>query len=342
MTTLPPGWTTRRPTLDDIPAILALVHASDIAALGEPDFSADDVREALTGPHTDPAQDCWLAVAPDGEIVGWAYPENPSGGVRDFIEVYVHPERGRPAQRPLLELILARVAARAAAFGHDAAVARAGAIPTEKPWIDALTSAGFTFVKRYARMCRDLTDLTPAAPATAAPATGAPVTGGVVIRPVRADDDAELRRFHAVIEEAFADTGEHPPIDYDAWRAQIAALPSVAYDEWLVAEADGDWAGVLQSADQALDRNEGWVKMLAVRRPYRRRGVGAALLRHAFGLYAGKGRTAAGLGVDLTNPTRPASLYAAVGMSPAYEADMFELRVPAAGSGAGGAGGARA
>ena len=31
---LPAGWTTRRPTLDDVPAILAVVHASDIAAVG--------------------------------------------------------------------------------------------------------------------------------------------------------------------------------------------------------------------------------------------------------------------------------------------------------------------
>lgn len=321
MSTFPPGWTTRRPTFDDIPAILALVHASDIAAVGEPDFSAEDVREALTTPHTDPAQDCWLAVDPEGEVVGWTYPENPSGGARDFIEVYVHPERGRPAQRPLLDLMLARVAERAAGFGRAAVTARAGAIPTETHWIDTLTAAGFTFVKRYARMRRDLDGV-----ATQPPAP----PEGVGIRPVRADDDGEMRRFHAVIEEAFTDTGEHPPIDYDSWRAQLAKLPSVAYDEWLVAEADGRWAGVLHSADQALDRNEGWVKMLAVLRPYRRRGVGAALLRHAFAVYAAKGRTGAGLGVDLTNPTRPATLYRSVGMSPVYEADMFEREVLAA------------
>ena len=48
MTELPAGWTTHRPTLDDVPEILRLVHASDIAAVGEPDFTADEVREALT------------------------------------------------------------------------------------------------------------------------------------------------------------------------------------------------------------------------------------------------------------------------------------------------------
>lgn len=318
---MPDGWTTRRPTLDDIDVILALVHASDVAAVGEPDFSAEDVREALTAPNTDPAQDCWLAIDPDGEVVGWAYPENAAAGERDFIEVYVHPERGLPAQRPLLDLMLSRVAVRAARFGHDPMTVRAGAIPTETSWAAALTAAGFTFVKRYARMSRPLAGVSPAPPAP---------PGGVTIRPVRADDDAEMRRFHATIEEAFADSGDHRPIGYAAWRAQLDKLSSLAFDEWFVAEVDGAWAGVLQSADQALDRNEGWVKMLAVVRAYRRRGVGAALLRHAFAAYAAKGRAAAGLGVDLANPTDPARLYRSVGMTPVYEADMYERRVAAA------------
>lgn len=66
----------RRPSLDDVAAILAVVRASDIAALGQPDFSAEDVREVLTAPDVDPARDSWLALAPDGEVVGWAYLED--------------------------------------------------------------------------------------------------------------------------------------------------------------------------------------------------------------------------------------------------------------------------
>jgi mycothiol synthase len=323
---LPDGWTTRRPTLDDVPTILEMVQASDLAATGQIDFSAEDVREALTNPHTDPAQDCWLAFDPAGRLMGWAYPDNPSAGPRDFIEVYVHPQGGGPARRPLLDRLLDRVAVRAADFGHDPIVVRAGTIPTETEYVEALTDAGFTFVKRYARMTRPLTD---------ADRTPPPPPDGVLVRPVDPDDDAELRHFHAVIQEAFVDSLDHAPVEYPAWREKLAKLPTVAYDEWFVAEVDGGaWAGVLQSADQSLEQNEGWVKMLAVLRPYRRRGVGATLLRRAFAAYAAKGRTAAGLGVDLANPTAPASLYRAVGLTPAYEADMYERKLAAAGQGA--------
>jgi ribosomal protein S18 acetylase RimI-like enzyme len=151
---------------------------------------------------------------------------------------------------------------------------------------------------------------------------------GVTVRPVRADDEAELRRFHAVIEEAFQDS-DHRATDYETWRSVVAAETTQAFDEWFVAEVDGEIAGVLQSSDSAVE-GEGWVKYLAVLRAYRRRGVGEALLRRAFATYAGKGRTRAGLGVDLANPTEAARLYRAVGMDPLYEANIYQRTIAAA------------
>jgi len=314
MTALPDGWATRRPTLDDVPEILRLAHASDIAAVGEPDFTVDDVREALTGPNTDPAEDCWVALDERGEIVGWAYLDNPTASDREFVEVYVWPQRGEPAQQTLLDLLLARVAERAKIFGHDQVTVRAGAIPTEQQWISVLGGAGFEFLKQHARMGLSLEGVSSTAPEPPA---------GVTVRPVDAGDEAELRRFHATIEEAFHDT-DHLATDYDTWLHGVHAESSVSFDEWFVGEVDGEWAGVLQSSDSTADDDEGWVKNLAVLRAYRRRGVGEALLRRAFAAYAGKGRSKAGLGVDMANPTRAARLYRAVGMTPKYEANIYQ------------------
>jgi ribosomal protein S18 acetylase RimI-like enzyme len=311
---LPEGWSTRRPTLDDVPEILKLAHASDLASVGEPDFTADEVREALTAPNTDMAKDCWLAVDESGAIVGWAYPDNSTGGSRDFIEVYVWPGRGGPAMRPLLDLMMARVHERARLFGHSPYTVRAGAIPTEAPWINALTEAGFTFLKQHARMQMSLLDVSPTPPEPPA---------GVTVRPVRADDEAEMRRFHAVIEEAFQDS-DHRATDYETWRGRVDAESAVSWDEWFVGEVDGEIVGVLQSSDSDAEDNEGWVKYLAVLRPYRKRGVGEALLRRAFAAYAAKGRSRAGLGVDLANPTQAARLYRAVGMHLLYEANIYQ------------------
>jgi ribosomal protein S18 acetylase RimI-like enzyme len=317
---LPAGWTTRRPTLDDVPEILKLAHASDIASVGEPDFTTDEVRDSLTGPNTDMAEDCWLAIDENGSIVGWAYPGNANGGDREFIEVYVWPERGVPALGTLLDLMLQRVTVRAKKFGHPVYTVRAGAIPTETPWIEALTSAGFEFIKQHARMQISLED---------APATAPEPPAGVIIRPVNAGDEAEMRRFHAIIEQAFRDS-DHHATDYETWRAQVAGESSVSYDEWFVAIVDGVIGGVLQSSDSGAEDDEGWVKNLAVLRAYRKRGLGAALLRRAFATYAAKGRAKAGLGVDMANPTAAARLYHAVGMHPLYKANIYQRTVTAA------------
>ncbi|BCY14978.1 GNAT family N-acetyltransferase [Actinoplanes sp. L3-i22] len=320
MSALPTGWTIRRPTLDDVPRILELVHASDIAAVGEPDFSADEVREELTGPNTDMSRDSWLAFDEAGRLAGWAYPRNHTGQARDFLEVYVWPERGLPAQRPLLDLIMARMAGRAAELGHDVYTVRAGAIPNETAYIEALTAAGFTFLKQHARMRMPLAGVPAEAPAP-------PV--GVTIRAVRHDDDGEMRRFHAIIEEAFQDS-DHPSMAYEDWRRQFEGDSTVAYDEWFVAWADGEVAGVLQSTGPEDDGDEAWVRYLAVLRPYRKRGIGEALLRRAFAAYAAKGRPQVGLGVDMANPTEAARLYRKVGMTPLYRANVYQTTVTAA------------
>lgn len=317
---LPTGWNIRRPTLDDVPEILALVHASDIAAVGEPDFSSDEVIEILNAPNHDPCQDSWLAFDPTGRLAGWAYLENPTRADRDLVEVYVHPDGGAPGQAGLLDLALVRMARRATEAGHSRVTARAGAIASEKHYLGVLAEAGFTFVKRYARMRRDLIGN------ESAPAPGA----GVSIRTVRAEDDADMRTFFEILKAAFDDIPDSLSGDYDDYRARLAALPGISWDEWYVAEVNGVPAGVLQSSEQMAEQNEGWVRNLGVRAQWRGLGLGRLLLLTAFARYAEKGRQAAGLGVDLTNPTGAYRLYESVGMHPVYEADVYEREISAA------------
>ncbi|WP_435831096.1 GNAT family N-acetyltransferase [Polymorphospora rubra] len=320
--TLPDGWTTRPPTLDDVPALLKVTHASDIAAIGYPDFPEYELLEVLQAPHVDLERDQAVAVDADGTVVAWAYLDNPNRAQREFIEVYVHPELGVPARAVLLRRQLDRVAEEAAELGLDRMSVRAGAVPTETGWAGDLRAAGFGFVKRYARMSRPLAGVSTTPPTPPA---------GVVVRLVDPSSDDDMRAFHRVLDTAFRDTPDYDPMTYEHWRERIAALQSVAYDEWFVATVDGVPAGVLQSSDQGTDDDEGWVRYLAVLREHRKRGIGAALLGHAFAVYAGKGRKQAGLGVDLSNPTEAARLYLSVGMTASYEADIFERTVEAAG-----------
>ncbi len=62
----------------------------------------------------------------------------------------------------------------------------------------------------------------------------------------------------------------------------------------------------------------------ACRKPWRKRGLGLALLHHAFGEFYRRGQPKVALGVDAQNPTGATRLYERAGMHVAYEAVAFQ------------------
>ena len=68
----------------------------------------------------------------------------------------------------------------------------------------------------------------------------------------------------------------------------------------------------------------GWVGTLGVRRPWRKRGLGLALLYRSFGELYKRGKSVIGLGVDAANPTGATRLYRKAGMRVASEYVSYE------------------
>ncbi|MCE9645606.1 MAG: GNAT family N-acetyltransferase [Chloroflexi bacterium] len=68
----------------------------------------------------------------------------------------------------------------------------------------------------------------------------------------------------------------------------------------------------------------GWIRSLGVRRPWRKKGLGLALLHHSFGEFYKRGMKTIGLGVDASNPTGATRLYQRAGMYVASEFLTFE------------------
>ena len=68
----------------------------------------------------------------------------------------------------------------------------------------------------------------------------------------------------------------------------------------------------------------GWVGTLGVRRAWRKRGLGEALLLHSFGEFYKRGTPTIGLGVDAQNPTSATRLYKKAGMYVAAEYVIYE------------------
>ncbi len=92
---------------------------------------------------------------------------------------------------------------------------------------------------------------------------------------------------------------------------------------------DGDEiAGLsLCRSSEGGDPDLGWVDILAVRRPWRRRGLALALLLHSFHELRARGRPRVGLGVDAENLTGAVRLYERAGMAPTQQHDVYEAVV---------------
>ena len=144
---------------------------------------------------------------------------------------------------------------------------------------------------------------------------------GLVRRPFAARDAGEV---HAAHEEAFADHWGYTPGSFERWRAHnLAERDDTSL--WSVAWAGDEIAGVcINRPRHGEDETVGWVDVLAVRRPWRRRGLGEALLRNALVSFAACGKRSAGLGVDAENTTGAVSLYERVGLRVVRRSDTWE------------------
>jgi len=97
---------------------------------------------------------------------------------------------------------------------------------------------------------------------------------------------------------------------------------------WFLAVEGGEIAGVSLCRLPYPGRpSVGWVRTLGVRPPWRRRGLGLALLVRSFRELRGRGARTAGLGVWADNLTGAVRLYERAGMWVEERRDTYERRL---------------
>jgi len=139
------------------------------------------------------------------------------------------------------------------------------------------------------------------------------------------DPERDALAFHAAQQEAFADAWEHTARDFESWSETNLASERFDPALWCVVRAgDEIAAGSICTADTY---GGGFVQILFTRRPWRRHGIGAALLADAFHRLWECGERSVGLGVDTESDTGAFRLYERAGMTPAlgwvqYEKEM--------------------
>jgi ribosomal protein S18 acetylase RimI-like enzyme len=155
---------------------------------------------------------------------------------------------------------------------------------------------------------------------------------GIQVR--RFGDDLEARAVMEAVNDTFADTWDFVPDTYEEWSHFWFESETYDPELWILATAGGELAGVsLCRAHHAGDPGLGWVSSLGVRRPWRRQGLGRALLLESFRAFHGRGLRRVGLGVDAENPTGATRLYESAGMRVAMRWVVYEKELRAAASG---------
>jgi mycothiol synthase len=148
------------------------------------------------------------------------------------------------------------------------------------------------------------------------PIPDAPLPAGLELRPVR---DADTRRIFDANAEAFQDHWEatvRTDDDFRHWMEDPDTDPSL----WQVAWDGDEVAGVsintvYTEENERLGINVGWLDQVSVRRPWRRKGVGAAVIAESLRVLRDRGIDEASLGVDAENPTGALALYERLGFT---------------------------
>ena len=125
-------------------------------------------------------------------------------------------------------------------------------------------------------------------------------------------------------EEAAQDKGYHDPLSYEGWVKRMG-MNRESFDPglWFLACEGSEIVGVALNALGKIS-NTVWVDHLSVRRTWRNKGIGKALLLHSFGEFFKRGIQIVKLSVDSKSLTNAPRLYESVGMKTVQQYHIYK------------------
>jgi mycothiol synthase len=292
----------------DVAPLADLIVAADLADEDNYLPSVDDLRNELEHQAGfDPARDMLVAEI-DGKLVGGTLRtvRVRAGVVQHELDGWVRPEhRRRGIGRVLLHWTEARAREAAGEWtGSEPHSITRWVSDTQTGAVALLEAEGYARVRYGFMMVRNLAE----------PIPEAPLPAGLDVRPVVESDH---RRIWDADVEAFRDhwdAGVRTEEDYAGWFS----TPGIDTSLWRVAWDGDDVAGsvmnfVFAEENQRLGVRRAWLEHISVRRPWRRRGLAAALITDSLREMRARGLDEAALGVDGENLSGALRLYESLG-----------------------------
>jgi GNAT superfamily N-acetyltransferase len=313
------GLILRPARFEDIEGVVAVSNGYTLALVGEASRSANETLTDWQSPGFSLERDARV-VAAGGEIVAhgevW---DTSEPHVRVHARMAIAPTwRGREIEEALLSWIEERAEK---AVLQAPAVARVvltqSYVEQDHAMHSLLEARGYVLVRRFWRMLIEL-DEPPPEPQW---------PEGIRVRTfVPGEDDVAMA---AAVRDAFRDHwGDvERPLEEELkeWRHWMENSTDFDPSLWFLAVDGDEIAGVsLCWPVSPEDRDRAGVEVLGVRRPWRKRGIALALLRHSFSELRHRGKTSVKLGVDSHSLTGATRVYERAGMSVSMEIRSYE------------------
>ncbi len=315
--TIPEGFELRAASVEDSAALAELFNAVCVAEIGRPWTTSEEMRDTLTSPTRDRRLEDLLLVERAGPVAGSVQFSVTNDPLEVDMTVLVRPDLwGRGLSGWLLRVGEARLRAWLGEARPDRpALLFVARFSDNEPAGRLFASHAYRYVRTFWMMEIELDRAIP----TPMPPDGTRIR---TFQPGR--DEGPV---HAALVEGFADhwRAGFPPIE--EWRHRAIDGEGSGFDPslWFVAVDGHEIVGVACCrASTPTSEDTAHVDDLAVRRAWRRRGIGRALLLTAFGEFHRRGIRRAELGVDAENPTGATRLYERAGMRTAYAWEFWE------------------
>jgi mycothiol synthase len=286
----------RPPAEGDAASVLQVIVARDVADLGVPDFTLDDLEADWATPGLTLEHDVRVAADTGGAIRGYAIL------LGDDAVVVVHPEAEGEGTGTVL-----RRWAEARAGERGTAVLRQFAYGANDGARRHLREAGYARAQHYFRLRADLSQVPPPA--------------GIPLRTFEPGDEEAV---HRLVQDAFAEIEGNTPQTLEQWRAKGTGKAGHDPTLWLVTDDEEGPAGA--ALGERWEETAGYVAELAVAARARGRGLGRGLLLGLFDAFRRAGLRYAELSVHGRNRGALA-LYESVGMRTTWEAERWEKAI---------------
>lgn len=295
----------RSPQLDELAELTKLINRDSHELYGEREESVESMRMWLTGPKLNPETDMRIAVV-DGTFAGYVDVDDDPHPIY-WVDLRVPLSESDDVRVALLDWVENRVRER------EGKRLRFFAASTDEPIKRLLERRGLRVIRHFYRMRIDF-EGEPAEP-------GWPE--GVTVRSATPDDAHTAYEIH---QETFEDHWEHSRMPFEEWEHHMMREgfdPSL----WFLVESSGEIAAIAFCREHEGEPGLGWVGVLGVRKNWRQRGLGRALLLHAFHEFRRRGFHAAALGVDADSLTGANRLYESAGMHVVRQSDVYEMEL---------------